>query len=118
MLRSWGIETAAEIDEAKIGEVPGFGRNLTDRLVNWRDGLARRFRFESAAVADPLEVRQVDRGVAVQRLALMKDLRIRIVGLENQARRIREDRAALWKRLETAFNTYMLAEQSSRSAYR
>lgn len=109
VLRSWGIETAAEIDEAKLADVPGFGRNLTDRLVNWRDGLERRFRFDPIAAADPLEVRKVDREIAVKRMELMRDLRIRIVGLENQARRILDDRATLWKRLETAFNTYMLA---------
>ena len=28
---------------------------LTDRLVNWRDGLERKFLFEPAAVADPLQ---------------------------------------------------------------
>jgi len=39
----------------------------------------------------------------------MRELRIRIVGLENQARRILDDRATLWKRLETAFNARMLA---------
>ena len=111
VLRSWGIETAAEIDEAKIADVPGFGRNLTDRLVNWRDGLESKFRFEPAAVADPLEVRKVDREIAVQRMGLMKELRIRVVGLENQARRIRDDRSTLWKRLETAFNARMLAHQ-------
>ena len=95
VLRSWGIETAADIDEDKIAQVPGFGRNLTDRLVNWRDGLEGRFLFEPAAVADPLEVRKVDREIAVQRMGLMKELRIRIVGLERQARRLRDDRANL-----------------------
>jgi len=112
VLRSWGIETAAEVDEARIGEVAGFGRNLTDRLVNWREGLERRFRFDPTAFADPLEVRKVDREIAVQRMTLMRELRIRIVGLENQARRILDDRATLWKRLDTAFNARMLAHQA------
>ena len=35
MLRSWGVEAAAEIDEEKVGSIPGFGRKLTERLVNW-----------------------------------------------------------------------------------
>ena len=62
-----------------------------------------------------LEVRKVDREIAVQRIGLMKELRIRIVGLENQARRIRDDRATLWKRLETAFNARMFAHQANSS---
>ena len=118
VLRSWGIETAAEIDEAKIANVPGFRRNLTDCLVNWREGLERRFRFDPAAFADPLEVRKVDREIAVRRMTLMKELSIRIVGLENQARRIRDDRATLWKRHETAFNGRMLAQRAYEAAGR
>jgi hypothetical protein len=46
----------------------------------------------------------------------MKELRIRIVGLENQARRIRDDRATLWKRLEVVFNARMLAHQANLAA--
>ena len=116
MLRSWGIETAAEIDEAKIADVPGFGRNLTDRLVNWREGLERRFLFEPAAVADPPEVRKVEREIAVQRMGLMKELRIRIIGFENQVRHISDDRANLWARIEAAFNARMLAHQVYQAA--
>lgn len=39
-----------------------------------------------------------------------------IVGLENQARRIVDDRAALWKRLETALNARMLAHHAYEAA--
>ena len=83
---------------------------------NWREGLERKFRFDPAAFADPLEVHRVDREIAVQRIGLMRELRIRIVGLENQARRIRDDRATLWKRLEAAFNARMLAQQADLAA--
>jgi len=31
VLLSWGVETAAEIEEAKIIGILGFGRNLTER---------------------------------------------------------------------------------------
>ena len=48
-------------------------------------------------------------------MGLMKELRIRIVGLENQVRRICDDRATLWERLDTAFNAYMLARQTYRA---
>ena len=74
------------------------------------------FRPGEVAVGDPLEVRKVDLEIAVQRTGFMKELRIRIVGLENQARRIRDDRATLWKRLEVAFNARMLAHQANLAA--
>ena len=49
VLRSWGVETAAETDEEMVGSIPGFGRNLKERLVNWREGLEQRFHFEPTA---------------------------------------------------------------------
>ena len=67
VLRSWGVETAAEIDERKISSIPGFGRNLTERLVNWREGLEQRFHFEPTAVADPRDVQRIDRELAARR---------------------------------------------------
>ena len=49
-------------------------------------------------------------------MGLMKELRIRMVGLESQALGVRDDRATRWKRLEIAFNACMLARQTYRVA--
>ncbi|MCI0535012.1 MAG: hypothetical protein L0Z50_07275 [Verrucomicrobiales bacterium] len=45
-LESFGVETAADATEAKIGLVPGFGPKLTERLLNWRASLVAKFRFD------------------------------------------------------------------------
>ena len=111
VLRSWGIDTAADIHDAKISEIPGFGRNLTDRLVNWRDGLERKFTFEPLAVTDPLDVQKIDRELAARRTRLMKELRSAIAGLEKQIACIRDERTDQLKRLEAAFNARMLARR-------
>ena len=118
MLRSWGIETAAEVNEGKIAEIPGFGRSLTDRLVNWRERLEAKFRFEPVAVTDPLEVRKIDRELAARRIKLMKELRVGIAALEKESHSVRDNRAALWKRLEIAFNARMLAHHTYQAAGR
>jgi DNA-binding helix-hairpin-helix protein with protein kinase domain len=110
VLRSWGVETAAEIEEEKVGSIPGFGRNLTERLVNWREGLEQRFRFEPAAVTDPRDVQRIDRELAARRTRYMKELRPAILTLEKRINDIGDERRALWQRLETAFNDRMLAE--------
>jgi DNA-binding helix-hairpin-helix protein with protein kinase domain len=82
VLRSWGIDTAADVTQSKVAEIPGFGRNLTDRLVNWADGLQRQFRFEPAWTVDPLELQKLDRDLASRRIKLMKALRTAIGALE------------------------------------
>ena len=116
VLRSWGVETAAEIEEAKISGIPGFGRNLTERLVNWREGLEQRFHFEPAAVTDPRDVQQIDRELAARRTRYMKELRPAILALEKRIGDIEDDRRALWQRLEAAFNERMLARHNAEAA--
>jgi DNA-binding helix-hairpin-helix protein with protein kinase domain len=109
VLRSWGIETAVEVDPAKIAEIPGFGRNLTDRLVNWRWGREQNFKFMPLSIADPVEVQKLDRELAAQRIKLMKELRTGISALERVVSDVHNDRAALGRGLEAAFNVWMLA---------
>ena len=98
VLRSWGVETAAEIDEEKVGSIPGFGRNLTERLVNWREGLEQRFHFEPTAVTDPRDVQRIDRELAARRTRYMKELRPAILALEKRISDIEDERRALWQR--------------------
>ena len=49
-----GSETAAVIDEEKVGSIPGFGSNLT------AGQLARRARLEPLDITDPRDVQQID----------------------------------------------------------
>jgi DNA-binding helix-hairpin-helix protein with protein kinase domain len=99
VLRSWGIDTAADVTSSKVAEIPGFGRNLTDRIVNWADGLQRQFRFEAASTVDPMEVQKVDRELAGRRVKLMKELRTAIGALEERINTFQDGRTAARTRL-------------------
>lgn len=68
-LRSFGIETAADVSWAKVSMVRGFGDSLTRSVVDWRDGIVRRFVFnplravtdqEKAAVRAKFSVRRAE----------------------------------------------------------
>jgi len=113
VLRSWGIDTAADVTSSKVAEIPGFGRNLTDRLANWADGLQRQFRFEPASTVDPMEVQRLDRELAGRRIKLMKELRNAIGALEERINIFQGDRTAARTRLEGAFNAWMLARHAT-----
>jgi hypothetical protein len=56
-LSSYGIETACDIFEDAILEVPGFGPTLTARLVEWRRTVESQFVFD-AAIGIPPPVQQ------------------------------------------------------------
>ena len=110
VLRSWGIDTAADVDESQDRRHP--------RLRQEPDGQARHLaRHEGqgvsstmpAPVIDPLEVQRIDRQLAARRTKLMRELRERIVEVEQRVGRFNADRAALWGQVEAAFNERMLA---------
>lgn len=82
VLRSWGIDTAADIDEERIAEIPGFGKSLTDKVVLWRERQEAGFVPASTGTVDPMEILRIDRQIAARRAALMKELRQKIAELE------------------------------------
>lgn len=47
-LASWGIETAFDVVEDKVRQVPGFGPKFTQRLVSWRHRQESKFIFNAA----------------------------------------------------------------------
>jgi DNA-binding helix-hairpin-helix protein with protein kinase domain len=49
-LRSFGIETAADVNRSKVLQVRGFGEGLTRAVVDWKASCERRFVFNSASV--------------------------------------------------------------------
>ena len=109
VLRSWGIDTAADVDEGKIADIHGFGKNLTDKLVIWRDMREKTFIYNAASIVDPLEVQRIDRQLAARRAKLMKELRERIAEVEQRVAQFNSGRAALWAQVEAAFDARMLA---------
>ena len=44
ILESFGIETAADVDEARLYRVPGVGAKLRSGLIAWRHSIEGRFR--------------------------------------------------------------------------
>lgn len=75
MLESYGIETAADVTRNAVIQVPGFGPALTKRLLDWRVGLERRFRFNPAAGVDPRDVTDMDRSIQQRKAEIEAALR-------------------------------------------
>lgn len=103
VLRSWGIDTAADIDAAKILEIPGFGAGLTDKLVSWREQLDQAFVARDTVTVDPLEVLRIDRQLAARRAKLMRELREKIADLDARMRGYQKQRDQLWADVEAAY---------------
>lgn len=74
MLESYGIETAADISEAAVLVVPGFGPALTRRLIDWRNSKASMFRFDPGSDVDPRLVNDLDRTIAQRKAQIENEL--------------------------------------------
>lgn len=62
ILQSYGVETAADVIESRISQIPGFGPKTVQKLVAWRNQKAQGFRFnphEPVAASDIAAVENV-----------------------------------------------------------
>ena len=75
MLASYGVETAADIEPAKIKNIPGFGTAITRHLLDWRAQHERNFRFNPNEAVDPREIANVERDVQLKQINLIQDLK-------------------------------------------
>ncbi|TXI89582.1 MAG: helix-hairpin-helix domain-containing protein [Cupriavidus sp.] len=69
-LRSFGIETAADVDWNRIRQVRGFGESLTRAVVDWRASCERRFRFDPKSAISPSDVAAIKSRIGARKVAL------------------------------------------------
>ena len=69
MLRSFGIETAWDVKEGEILQVPDFGEVLAQRLLSWRKSIENKFEFNPyTPPTDPAKVAKVRQEIAKRRI--------------------------------------------------
>ena len=109
-LRSFGIETAADVNRNAVLQVRGFGEQLTKNMLSWRAGCERRFKFnpsDSGLRADEAHVRgkYAGRRAEIERtIANGKHL------LETEARRTEQHRQALYPAVTKAAEQFAQAQ--------
>jgi len=83
-LRSFGIETAWDIDRRSVMAVPGFGPMLTGKLMDWRRSVENLFTFNPNIPTDPADIAKVRSEISVRRNAMETELLKGIRELETQ----------------------------------
>jgi hypothetical protein len=63
-LKSYGIETAADVDYNRLINIPGFGPSTAASLMDWRRDVQARFRFNPAQDVNPLDVAAIKSDIA------------------------------------------------------
>ncbi|HPG03007.1 MAG: protein kinase domain-containing protein [Hyphomicrobiales bacterium] len=105
MLASYNIETAWDVAEHRIMNVPGFGPALTRELMAWRRGVESRFRFDPSKGVDPQDIAALDRELAGVKGKLEQNLAAGAQRLTEIRNRTLARRAALQPQLEEAART-------------
>lgn len=115
-LRSYGIETAADVSEVAVLAVPGFGPVLTQELVRWRRAVERRFTFNPARGVDPADIAALDQELSAARLRLERLLLDGAGQLQRIAQQIRNSRDTLMAEAAQALTALVAAEADWKAA--
>lgn len=97
-LRSFGIETAADVDWESVSAVRGFGQKLTATMMGWRASCEGSFRFDGSPKALQVDIARVKSVIAAERAKLEAELRS---GPERLGRMKVETEAALTRMISS-----------------
>jgi DNA-binding helix-hairpin-helix protein with protein kinase domain len=85
-LRSFGIETAADVSRNRVMQIKGFGENITRALTDWKASVERRFVFNPATAVSESDKNAVRAKFGVRRSAIAAIL----VGAPVELQRLRQ----------------------------
>lgn len=109
-LRSFGIETAADIQWNRIIRIRGFGEVLTRSLVDWRKEKERGFRFNPARGVTEADRRKVQQSYASTRQEIEQKMRNGLSKLQTIKSRHEAIQQRYQARLQEAFDRKAQAE--------
>jgi DNA-binding helix-hairpin-helix protein with protein kinase domain len=116
-LASFGIETAADVNDTAVRAVPGFGEAMTAKMMNWRRAHETRFRYNPAPSASDLQAENAVRAAsAAKRIDLQTKIHSGLAALQSGPQRVavraqtvdQPLMAALGERARAAHNLQLL----------
>jgi DNA-binding helix-hairpin-helix protein with protein kinase domain len=113
VLRSFGIESAADIDRSKISAIQGFGPTLVSSLMTWKQDLVARFVFNPNEPVNPRDLSALKAKIASRKGELEGKIRAAVVSLQQASNLCLEQRRKL---SEVANRTFLAAKQSELNA--
>lgn len=109
-LRSFGIETAADISYQKVRAVQGFGEARTRTMMEWRASCERRFVYNPQLAVTEDDIREVKAAVAARRGAIESRLSNGAAELQRLAQQVASARAKLMPQMQAAVNDMAQAQ--------
>lgn len=101
-LRSYGLETAADITMNAVLAVPGFGPTYASKLLVWRSNIEQRFIFDPRRGVDPQDKRTVETEIQNRRAKLEQELRSGVTVLRQLSAHVQSTHTSLHKSADIA----------------
>jgi DNA-binding helix-hairpin-helix protein with protein kinase domain len=112
MLASYGVDSAADIDNQKLSSVPGFGPKMQSRLIGWRSSLERRFRFDPNKAVDRIEIQIIEQEIQSRRSQLEQSISNGVQAATAMHAAISSRRSNYIAQIEVSFKELMQAEKN------
>ena len=109
-LRSYGLETAADITLNAVLGVPGFGPTYTAKLLAWRSNLEQGFVFDPRRGVDPQDKRTVENEIQTRRTKLEQEFRTGVSTLRQISNQAHSTHNTLRKSADAALKNLAQAE--------
>lgn len=109
-LRSYGLETAADITMNAVLTVPGFGPTYASKLLIWRSNIEKRFVFDPRRGVDPQDKRAVETDIQNRRAKLEQELRSGVTVLRQLSDHVHSTHNSLRKSADIAVKNLVQAE--------
>jgi hypothetical protein len=109
-LRSYGIETAADIQRHRIEQINGFGPATAGSLIAWRLSIERRFVFRPNQPINPADIAAIRADIARRKRELESHLRQSLARLERASNETRSVRNSLHAAAVQVWNAQKQAE--------
>ena len=84
-LKSYGIETAADVDYTRILAISGFGPATAQSLVDWQQNVKSGFRFDPNLAVDPADIAAIKANIAAKQTDLAARVRQSLSKLQKAA---------------------------------
>jgi DNA-binding helix-hairpin-helix protein with protein kinase domain len=110
LLAANGILTAADVDQATIREIKGFGYVLTSSLLGWKDEVLRQFRFDPGTAVSAGQLYSLAAKFRVDQQKILAELERRLGRLESLTPACRAQLQALVPSLQNAVAAYQQAD--------
>jgi hypothetical protein len=112
VLRSYGIETAADVAQNRIQQISGFGPVVEGTLIAWRKSIEKRFMFKPNQPISPADIGAIKAAVLKKKSQLESDLRQSLAQLQNASNGTRSIRNSLQASAVQIWNAQKQAQLS------